>query len=419
MIFLLLISFFYSDSNHFPVRNIHITGNTITESFVIKREILFRKNDRITDEDINISRKRIENLGIFTSVSASTEIDNDSVDVTYTVYEKFPLLILPVVSTDGLNTKKVTYGVKAKHINMFGKRHSFDFTALRGDKSSYSLFYHNPWIGGTDRMALTTYANKTFFQVPVDRSIEMFQYKTGLTVGKGFGPFVSTAMGFSYTSKHFPGVNIQNTSVNGADLNEILEYFVSAVYDTRDFYLFPKSGIRSSLTTSLSRILGTDKHKQVQLSMMFAYHHTFFNKLTHISRVDLDFRFGDPFYYHQILFNGPNVVRGQHFSDIFGTRAYLFRNEFRWQPLSDFLWSLNIPYVGKYLQNLRTKTFVYSFYDLGTLTTHASDFFKKKPYVGFGFGVGVIFPYMQAIRYEVSFNEGFDATHSLGIGLAL
>ena len=130
------------NTDAFKVKQIKVKGNSLTKNITITREILFQSGDIIMETDVEHSRKRIENTRLFTSVGYTIDKDSSGAIITYQVYEKFPAFISPVVSTDGLNTDKVTYGVKFQHINVAGKNHTVDFTALGGE--TFYIFFLLP-----------------------------------------------------------------------------------------------------------------------------------------------------------------------------------------------------------------------------------------------------------------------------------
>lgn len=415
MLFFLLLSLLVSDK--LSVKKISIDGNKLTKSYTIQREILFSVGDSVSVSEIELSRKRIENTRLFTSVSYLLKKDSNAIEIVYNVFEKFPLLISPVISTSGLSTDDVTYGVKIQHINVAGKRHLIDFTALGGDRSIYSFYYHNPWIKGTNRYSYTFFANQSKGSNRLISSETEKNINVGISFGKGFGPYFSSSVSINYNNKLFSSENFDVVSINGTDENNILEYAMGVSYDTRDFYNFPMSGKSASFSFTYYDIMNESENSSTRLNISFENYSKLTSQLILASSMVTENRFGDPFYYHKIYFNSKNVVRGFQFNRSFGENAYVIKTELRYQFLKDFFWSLDIPYAKKYLTNLRTMMYVYSFYDIGAVEDSYSALVNKRPERTIGGGIGLILPYMKAMRFEFSRNETSVNTWSLEMDL--
>ena len=91
-------------------------------------------------------------------------------------------------------------------------------------RSTYSFFYRNPWIHGTDRLAYTFFANHS----KGDNRLILTENEKNLNIGiafsKGFGPYVYSAISMNYNKKSFGNTNLEHLSVTNKSTNEIFEY---------------------------------------------------------------------------------------------------------------------------------------------------------------------------------------------------
>jgi outer membrane protein insertion porin family len=84
------IEFKINEGRKYYIRNIDIIGNTGTKEKVIRRELAIQPGDPAVSHRVEISRKRLMNMGYFNKVEAET-VNADSLDekdLRITVEEK-------------------------------------------------------------------------------------------------------------------------------------------------------------------------------------------------------------------------------------------------------------------------------------------------------------------------------------------
>ena len=115
------------------IDSIEFRGNDTTlESTMLQELSLVGGGEVVTDEDIEVSRQSIMDLGLFKRVSADLEVRNSNGKVLiFTVIEKRYLLVLPRLSRTG--DGDVSYGAKLLLDNLFGKNRRLEFGYRRKD----------------------------------------------------------------------------------------------------------------------------------------------------------------------------------------------------------------------------------------------------------------------------------------------
>ncbi len=130
-------------------------GNTVTQASVLDREIYIQPGDLLDERKVEKSRQAIMDLGLFRHVSyviMGSATDKETVDVVFTVVEKYYLLILPRARADD---NELHYGLQLRWDNAWGLNHNIRMLVEdRGDTSGIdenrnSLSYYYPNIQGT------------------------------------------------------------------------------------------------------------------------------------------------------------------------------------------------------------------------------------------------------------------------------
>ena len=109
------------------VENVQFEGNIKTKSVILSQELPYKPGDTVTAEDLEAGTQAIKDLGLFESVEHSTtEIDSNTVVVTYKVVEKRFNFILPKLNRNG--DGDITTGVVWRSDNLFGLNQTSKFT---------------------------------------------------------------------------------------------------------------------------------------------------------------------------------------------------------------------------------------------------------------------------------------------------
>jgi outer membrane protein assembly factor BamA len=393
-LFLVMVTGFSQEKNEYQLGDIIINGNFRTKKEVILREILFKKNALVSKTEIEKSVKRIENLHIFTSVKYSLIEDHKNFILLITVYEKFPLFLTPVFVPEGIDPKNLTYGFHFRYLNFLGKNHKISTEWTQGKRESFLISYYNPWIFGENRMSYYS-----FHSINIEKNISKVNKsikntRLGIVFGKGFGPFLKIQSGIVFHQRNYDNELISQ-SVSGTKYDYNLNLVFSGDYDTRDFYIFPKSGYNIHISSVYNNILKNYSNNSFALSYSVS---KFLSYEDFVFAVNLfgNQRFFNPSDYHKISISGKKIVRGHDLKSEITKKIHGSQVEVRYLLTDSFFWTLDLPYLKKYFTRVRTIFFTYSFFDQA--------FIGSNNFVGYGQGFAVNIPYSKTAYFEYYFN---------------
>lgn len=143
------------------LKNIFITGNRQTKSYIILREMQVKKGDSLLASHIpsalESSRNFIYNTTLFVEVKVTPVIINASeFNVLVEVKERWYIFPIPVfqladrsfnewVKKYNADFNRVSYGVKFYHLNVSGRKDQFSFMLINGFTRNISFDYKAPY----------------------------------------------------------------------------------------------------------------------------------------------------------------------------------------------------------------------------------------------------------------------------------
>jgi outer membrane protein assembly factor BamA len=179
------------------VRNITITGNKKTKSYIVSRELAVQKNQSYTLPEIldgmELSRQNLMNTALFIETNVCfTNWNNDSLDILVDVKERWYYLLFPYLKPAdrnwnvwlndyNLDPDRVNYGLKFHGKNITGRNDRLNAWLINGFTQRMALNYYNPfsdnslqrgwgfdvWYSRNREMNYATLGNKQqFFKDP-------------------------------------------------------------------------------------------------------------------------------------------------------------------------------------------------------------------------------------------------------------
>ncbi len=209
--------------------DITVEGNTRTATNVILANISFSTGDQFTNEAVNQSWEKLEDLNWFTFVDMDFEIDGDKTFVTITVEEDNTFRIWPLVDYD--RRHDILLGLRMYDFNFRGKG---DYLGLKTSwyaAHRYDLQWHHPlWL---DNNNLTLSA--TLFYDSADFVFEDYDYtQTRFSASVKYdlhhNCYVSTEVG------------VGSYEISAQEKRDRFDVSFTAGYDTRDIASYPTSG---------------------------------------------------------------------------------------------------------------------------------------------------------------------------------
>lgn len=247
--------FFVDPGRRVYVRRIDISGNTVTQDEVIRRELRQMEGAWFSAQDVQRSRVRLQRLGFFEDVNIETPPvpgSPDQVDIQVVVKERSTGSLLFGVGfsdADGL-----LFQASVSQRNLFGSGRELDLSL---DNSSVTrvinLEYLNPYhtLDGVSR-------GFNIFRRRVDaEEADTAEYITETTGGGVDYRFPLSEFNSLNLGGSFERIELSNTSETPPEIREfidespesdIFKFAGSVAHDTRDSFLFPTRGLLQRLS---------------------------------------------------------------------------------------------------------------------------------------------------------------------------
>ena len=239
----------------FRVGRIEISGNSRTKDKVIRREMRLDEGDTFNSKLLRRSYERINNLNFFETVELvpRPEVEKKVIDIDIKVKEKATGFLS--IGGGYSTVDKLVAMLDLTQGNLFGTGRYIKLKGEFGGRSTfYELSYKDPWF--LDRpVSLTLSAYNT------ERDYIGYNKKaTGGSVGFGkrFNDYWSSSLGYRYERVTIFDVleDASNIIKEQIGTNITSSITPAVVRDSRDNYLDPSSGSRTSLFVTYSGLGG-------------------------------------------------------------------------------------------------------------------------------------------------------------------
>ncbi|MBE6378262.1 MAG: outer membrane protein assembly factor BamA [Lentisphaerae bacterium] len=284
------IEFKINEGRKYHIRNIDIIGNTGTKEKVIRRELAIHPGDPAASRRIEVSRKRLMNMGYFNKVEAET-VNADSLDekdLRITVEEKPERFNFRI----GAGVSDVTsfFGMAEISSNNFditdpgswfyGGGQRLRIQALYGiDDAGFNVDFVEPWLFDLPlRFELSAYMNTSEYdewdesRIGARTSLQRKIFDDFTTVNLGYKFEVVRVHRVSSSLKYY----FKEKDYNGSSL--VSQVSLHLARDTRDSLVDPTEGYYVSLYGAISpRIFGSSSDFY-RLEAKGSYHTSFFDK---------------------------------------------------------------------------------------------------------------------------------------------
>lgn len=390
----------------FRVDEIKIYGNRITKEYIILREMLIKKGDSVNNDQIEVDRKRILNIGIFERVIIKKKTEDDINILEIHVTERWYLFPWPTLDFEQRDIKKATYGLDVVHYNFRGRAEKLTFSVNGGYKKGIHLQYSNPWYGDNLKLFNNT---KIHYGEEKSKSRETEQYEeksfiTEILNGHRFGLYTYTGIIFSYKDIRVTGNPADKViSSKGRDRFTTVNIYVN--YDNRDLKEYPSYGWKNLV--SYQKIIWSDPDFEFSKFVLdFTHFKHFFNKkVIFVTRNYINYTFGDVALYNKAYLGYTYKIRG-HFFDVYeGER--LFGGSFEARvPLGKpyyYSWE-NAPFGKEFFKDFEFAVGLHFFLDYGKVWDKNLKFNLKNFYYGTGVGIHLRLPYDNLLRLDFAYN---------------
>ncbi len=414
---------FYSGNYSIKVDSIKITGNKITDNYIILKELTFHEGDEVNSKTLNYNKERIYSLGIFTNVKLVAQKIGNLNYVIIEVNEGWYIYPIPFVTIRDNDWKKLSYGIDLYLQNFRGVNEKIRLRAAFGYDPTYLLAYSNPYIVKNENIFFN--ANLSYSKVKNKSAIAKILYGGdfdqkvsggGIQFGKRFGLYQKAFISAGYSVVESP-VFIKGISASDTRIDHLLSIGAGYIFDTRDLSQFPRSGTYF-LTNFDFKGFNIDNINYQALSFDVRQYLKITNDLSAKARFKTRMTFGSLVPYYDYSFLGfEDRVRGYFFNEREGRTSYLTSVEFNYPLIKDFNLNINfIPLLPKALFSYRIALYAEVFADAGSTRLKNEPISIKKIDSGYGAGLTfLILPY-SVFRIEYAINDFGKTQWILGIG---
>ena len=254
------MTFFLDPGKRVYVRRVNFTGNTTTEDQVLRREMRQLEGAWISTGAIERSKERLERLGFFEEVNVETPAvpgTTDQVDVNFSVTEKSSGSL--IVGAGFSQVAGITFNVGLTQENFLGTGNRVSATFNNSDiNRTFALGWLNPYITKDGvSLSLDGYLRKTNAGNAnlADYNLDELGFRVG--TGIPISEFNTFDLAFTPQQTKFEAGSNASDEVLAFEAEtggEYVTYTLTAGWsnDTRDSFLLPTKGSRTSLVADVS-----------------------------------------------------------------------------------------------------------------------------------------------------------------------
>ncbi len=260
-------------NQRFIVRNIIISGNNLTEDFVLRRMLPQLEGTLVSNKDIQAGKLQIMRHGYSDKVEIihhPVPLQENEIDIEYKLEERRNMQLSAGVNYSGAEGLGYEVGADIKNFIGTGKNIGFTFNNTKV-RTAYRFKYFNPYftIDGIGFGYDLFYQRNNF-----SKNSKITEYATD-TLGGGLNwsiPIISEensiilGLGYSKTKLHIPHnppLEISNFTNKKGFLYK--EYFISIAFmhNSLDRYIFPTKGISQEISFKYTLPMSDLKYYQI------------------------------------------------------------------------------------------------------------------------------------------------------------
>jgi outer membrane protein assembly factor BamA len=404
---------FYGIDYNIVIDSIQITGNEITEDFIILRELTFGVGDTLDHHLASYNRERIYSLRIFNEVKLIPYQLHEKNILQIKIEESWYIYPIPIVVLKDRDWEKVSYGVSVSLLNFRGRNETLSGSATFGYDPAFGFRYFNPNLSYNQNLNLqinlgySTSTNKSAVAESLNgASFEQKNINSRVQLGKRFGNFhwayLKTGFDYIETPFYIPGVNASNSNID-----RTLIVGASYVYDTRDLTLYASDGIYTFFSYEWKG-LGIDEINYRVADLEFREYRKIVEKFTAKWRISVRHTAGETVPYYDYSYLGySDRIRGYfHDGKSEGNDRFIGSVEINYPIIQETRINLFfIPLLPKSLLSYRVAVIAGLFGDTGTTSISGDPLTIKNFNSGYGTGISfLLLPYF-ICRLELAIND--------------
>ncbi len=409
----------------FKVDTIIVSGNDLTEEFIIIRELTFQSGDTIDFETANYNRERIYSLGIFNQVVIEPKSSEGINSLNIIVEESWYIYPIPFVNIKERDWNKLSFGMYLVLKNFRGRNETLSAVAAFGYDPTFGLTYYNPNTIGNEnisffsRLYYSDVSNKSLIAEQIaGQRFEQKVISGDIEIGRRFYLFhrFAVRVGFNYIESPF---YLNGLSASLERIDRVYSLSAAYQYDTRDLAQFPKSGLYLN-TSYILKGMGINNINYDVARMDLRSYLNLIERLQFKMRFSGRFTVGNrvPFYDNSII-GIEDKIRGFFKQKFEGHHYYLTSAELYYPIIEE--WHINldfIPIIPKQLLSYRFALYAQLFADAGAVQNRNTHLKINDFKSGYGIGLTVLVLPHYVARIEYAFNELRKSELILDVGIS-
>ncbi len=417
-------SLFVTDQ-FYLVDSIKITGNEITEDYIILRELTFKPGDIVNATTLKYNRERIFSLRLFTKVEFYPSISQDKNIVNIEVKESWYIYPIPFIRRQDGSMKKLSYGINFSFKNFRGRNEHLRTIISLGYDPYFAMLYQNPALDFKNNLGLAfdlsflKLNNKSAFAKKLYGSDFKYKfYSTGINLFKRLDQFNEIFSGVGYDYIEGPELPMKRITSSGQKIDRVLSLIVGYDYDSRDLKQFSQNGIFAS-TILRHKGFGISNINYNIFLFDFREYRSIVGDFSARWRFAFRHTFGQSIPLYDNSFLGYNeYVRGYSNEIEEGNNLILTSIEASFPIVKDWDFSIKIPLLPQQLTSARIGIYLSAFTDAGEVFNNHQRFRFSDFNTGYGFGLTILVLPYNAIRFEYAFNKNGTGEFIIGTGFS-
>ncbi|MEW6508101.1 MAG: POTRA domain-containing protein [Bacteroidota bacterium] len=407
------------------VDSISISGNDITEDFIILRELTFSTGDFVNTAVLQYNKERVFSLRLFTKVEIYPEIISNKNIIRIELKESWYIYPIPFIRRQNGSMKKLSYGINFSFKNFRGKNEHLRTILSLGYDPFFALVYQNPALDYKRNLGLglglsflklsnKSTAAKNLFGNDFDYKF----YSTEVILFKRLDLFNEFYSGIGFNYVEGPEKPIQRITASGKRIDRVVSFTLGYTYDSRDLKQFSQYGIFASAML---------RHKGFGISNIsynifqfdFREYRTIIKDFSARWRFALRHTFGSTIPLYDYSFLGYNeYVRGYSNDVSEGNNFLLASFEVSYPIVKEWDLSIKLPLIPQQLTSARIGIYLSAFTDAGQVFNNHQRFRFSDFNTGGGFGLTLLLLPYNAIRFEYAFNKSGKGEILIGTGFS-
>lgn len=407
------------------IDSIIVKGNSLTEDYIITRELTFAGGDSISSSVMEYNRERVFSLGLFNDVRMTVERGEGINRLVIEVEESWYIYPIPFLRFKDKESTKATYGVNFLYKNFRGRDETIRANLAFGYDPSFSILYNIPVLFNSKNLGIGFLFSYSSFENKTDEGFRLngSDYSYDGIISRiylnyrinQFNLLIGVA-GYEYYAA--PHKNFGSITAS----NERIDRFPMAgfdyLYDSRDLKQYAAEGAFFSLRFH-HKGFGVNGINYNIIDADLRGYYGVTEELTWKGRIRTKTTIGEnvPLYDYSLL-GYEDFIRGTSRRKFNGRTFMLTSMEMSYPLVKEWDMKLKLPLLPESLTSARIGIQFTMFADAGTAFDSHSDFSYSNFTYGWGFGINILLLPYNGFRIEYAFDKNMNGEVLIASGFS-